>query len=323
MKKRIVSLLLCLLLLWLPAAMAEEAAPATETGALAITTADGLTVTHIVNDPNLASFTDAELLMQHYAATGEYDKAFTLNQQMAVQGDLDALYRVGCHYLTGVGVDRDEAAAMECLQDASLLGHADAARVLAEMPSEAAIQLPGWDDPAIQAQAALALGEFWREGRGGTMDAAHAIRWYEHAASLAIDPEASWAHEALADLYLSGEAGAIDPEKAIAHLLQHTLYQGAYGQYRVGRLYWDGLTAEDGTVLLAPSRRTPGWLPTIMPWACPAAPAWTATRPCTPCTPPALCTTGQSSTRFTRACACGRAPITGWPSSWRTPCSTA
>lgn len=247
-------LLLCLLLLWLPAAMAEEAAPAAETGALAITTADGLTVTHIVNDPNLASFTDAELLMQHYAATGEYDKAFTLNQQMAVQGDLDALYRVGCHYLTGVGVDRDEAAAMECLQDASLLGHADAARVLADMPSEAAIQLPGWDDPAIQAQAALALGEFWREGRGGTVDAAHAIRWYEHAASLAIDPEASWAHEALADMYLLGEAGAIDPEKAIAHLLQHTLYQGAYGQYRVGRLYWDGLTAEDGMVLLAPDR---------------------------------------------------------------------
>lgn len=247
-------LLLCLLLLWLPAAMAEEAAPAADTAALVITTADGLTVTHIVNDPDLAAFSDAELLMQHYAAVGAYDKAFTLNQQMAVQGDLDALYRVGCHYLTGQGVGRDEAAALECLQNASLLGHADATRALTEALTELPIRLPDWDDPVIQAQTALALGEFWQEGRAGVADAAQALRWYEHAATLAIDPEASWAHEALADMYLSGEAGAIDPEKAIAHLLQHTLYQGAYGQYRAGRLYWDGLTAADGTVLLAPDR---------------------------------------------------------------------
>lgn len=249
-------LLLCLLLLWLPAAMAEEAAPAAEPGALTLTTAEGLTVSHVVNDPNLASFSDAELLMQHYAAIGEHDKAFALNQQMAVQGDVEALYRVGCHYLTGLGTDRDESAALECLTDASLLGHADAARALNEGLTELPIQLPGWDDPVIQSGAALALGEFWREGRGGVADVQSAAMWYEHAAALGLDPDASWAREALADMHLSGEMGAIDPEKAIGYLLQHTLYQGSYGQYRVGRLYWDGLTAEDGTVHLAQNRET-------------------------------------------------------------------
>ena len=114
--KKLILLLLTALLLALPAwAEGPE-----ETHIL--TTPDGLSVTHTVNGSPYRLYSDAELLMQHYCTMGEYDKAFVLNEQLSALGDAKATYRLGCHYLSGQGVSRDETAALDCFTTAKDAG---------------------------------------------------------------------------------------------------------------------------------------------------------------------------------------------------------
>lgn len=328
MKKPLLYLLLCLCLLALPA-LAETA----DSIPLTLTTPDGLTVTHVLNQPD-ALPSDAELLVQHYCAMGEYEKAFALNEQLAALGDTAAVYRLGCQYLSGLGTTKDMLSALECFTTAKAAGSTDAALALIlarlngwgmpqdtlgataelnalgfhdalarlylhgayDVPAHEAtamhwfeqawghlkesnhilydkllfsfitssptcltdplpVQLADWDNPALQAWAGLSLGQFWQEGRGGVVDMHAAAYWYEFTTTLADDPETSWAHAKLADLYLSGALGEVDAGKAMAHF-QQDLYDGGYGAYRVGLMYWDGVTGADGTVHLAPDTQT-------------------------------------------------------------------
>ena len=325
--KKLILLLLTALLLALPAwAEGPE-----ETHIL--TTPDGLSVTHTVNGSPYRLYSDAELLMQHYCTMGEYDKAFVLNEQLSALGDAKATYRLGCHYLSGQGVPRDETAALDCFTTAKEAGNEEAALALilmklngwgipqdtlgataeltacaqegrfqhelallylhgvydvpaheatamhwfeqycgawkemnpdrydqaltaflASSPTALTDPLPveyqGWDNPVLQANMGLALGKFWREGRGGIVDAQAAAYWYEFTAALPQAREALWANGFLADMHLSGELGRIDVEKAIWYFQQPQDPAG-YGEYRIGLLYWEGVTGADGTVCLA------------------------------------------------------------------------
>ena len=312
-----------LMLMALPALAQEPEEPVT------LTTRDGMTVTHVVNRSAWDANTTAELLVQHYCMRGQYDLAFALNEQLASMGDTAALYRLGCHYLSGQGAAMDEGAALECFAAAKAAGSREAERALilarfngwgmpqdtlgatAEMtalgysyelallylhgaydvpaheatalhwfdqsrgqmkehnpqlydkqlaeflassPTSLTDRLPvqheRWDNRAAQAYMGLALGKFWKQGLGGRTDLQAAADWYAFTTTLTEEREASWAHSALADMYLSGALGEIDVKKAQEHFLQD-VYDGGYGAYRVGRMYWEGVTAADGTVLLA------------------------------------------------------------------------
>lgn len=328
MKRPLLFLLVFLSLLALPA-LAEE----TRDETISFITPEGLTVSHIVNRPADCLPSDAELLVQHYCTLGEYDKAFALNKQLAALGDVAAAYRLGCHYLNGLGTQKDEPAALECFNAAKAAGNTDAALALIlarlngwgvsqdtlgataeltalaeqgqlrytlallylhgayDLPAHEAtamhwfeqawghlkennsflyeeklaaflassptaltdplpVQLADWDTPALQAYAGLALGQFWQEGRGGVVDMQAAAYWYEFTTTLSDDPETSWAHAKLADMYLTGALGEVQVDKAMEHFLLD-LYDGGYGAYRVGLMYWDGVTGADGTVSLA------------------------------------------------------------------------
>jgi len=319
-KRYFMPLLLCLLLV-LPAA-------AEETATVTVTTPEGLSVTHVVNHPADTLYSDAELLVQHFCATGAYEQAFQLNAQLYALGDHAAAYRLGCQYLSGLGTAQDASTALAHWGVAKAAGNADAARALVlarlngwGMPQDTVgavaemnglnlceelallylhgaydipahettalywfdqrygtvketspqryeellaaflasapdtltayppVQMANWDKPVMQAWAGLALGKFWQEGRGGVTDPHSAAYWYEFTSALTGFKEASWAHASLGDMHLSGVLGEINVDKAIAHFLQDT-YDVGYGPYRVGRLYWDGVTGPDGTVLL-------------------------------------------------------------------------
>lgn len=330
MKIRYLLLLVCLLAA-LVCASAEEAAQEPVT----LITPEGLTVTHVIGDDG---FSDAELLIQHCYADGAYETAFILNSELSGLGDADAMYRLGCQHLSGLGTAQDADAALECFTGSSRMGCSEAALALhlarlngwgmqqdvltavADLTAEAqegrfqdaaaliflhgaydvpahmatalhwfnqlhesllaqdpaayeaeltaflasdpallttppSVQLTGWQEPAVQAQMSLQLGQFWLEGRGGLTDAQAAARWYEHAASFDGTPWAAQAHTALAQLYLEGTLGTVDAPRAIGHLLQDPTRR-AENAFRAGQMYWDGLTGEDGTVHLAQDRQT-------------------------------------------------------------------
>lgn len=327
--KRILMLIACLLLALPVMALAEEA-----DGPVLLTTPDGLTLAWTADAPEGGQDSDAALLVQHYCTAGQYESAFALNEKLAALGSADAMYRLGCHFLNGLGTPQDESAALAWFTAARDAGCDRAARALilaqlngwgmpqdtlgaaaalteagfsadlallylhgaydipaheatamhwfdlscgqlaqtdpdlyqqrlaaflATSPAALTDRLPvqheDWADPAAQARIALGLGSFWREGRGGVTDPQSAATWYAHAAFLGVDPEATLAHEALAEMHLSGEMGAVNVGEAIRHLLACTLNPG-HGAYRTGMLYWDGLVAADGTVLLAQDRAT-------------------------------------------------------------------
>lgn len=344
--KRALYLLICLLLLALPA-LAEEAATVT------LLTPDGLTVTHVVNhDPSLTE-SDAELLVQHYCTLGEYDLAFALNQQLADLGDTGAIYRLGCQYLSGLGIAQDEAAAIECFTRAKEAGSAEATLAIClarlngwgmpqdtigavaeltayaqqgqfrhelallylhgayDVPAHEAtalhwfdriqadllsairhyssigaeelaqarqqqydeaiadfrqsdpedlfsyppVQLESWAYTAAQARIGFRLGQLWEEGRAGRTDMQAAAHWYEFTTTLRHEPQTSRAYACLAEMHLSGALGEIDVSAA-AECFLLDVYDGGYGAYRVGMMYWDGVTGADGTVHLSPDTET-------------------------------------------------------------------
>jgi Sel1 repeat len=91
---------------------------------------------------------------------GEVD---TLRQQ-AVQGDVEAQYRLGLMAHTGEGVPQNEAEAVQWLQRAAIQGHPEAQRL---------------------------LGRLSLAGQGVPRNEAEAVYWYRRAADQG-DPEMQW-----------------------------------------------------------------------------------------------------------------------------------
>lgn len=332
MKRTLLLLMVCLLMT-LPA-LGEDTAQESIT----LTVGEELTVTHLLNAPDTAAASDAELLIIHLCETGDYQQAAALNEQLAARGDAEALYRLGCHYLSGLGVRQDEQQALSLFASAKEAGSSDAALALilarlngwgmtrdplgatAELtalaqegqfryelallylhgaydvpahettalywfdlcyepyrqsdpeayaqrladfrsssPTCLTDRLPAqhgkWRDVGARAELSLEVARFWQEGRGGKVDVQAAARWYEAAAGLRHEPEASQAHEALSEMYLGGALGAVDAARAVSHLLQIRPESGE-GAYRAAQLYWDGFTGGDGTVCLMQDRET-------------------------------------------------------------------
>ena len=190
MKRLILLLLVCVLLPVLPA-LAEDAPGE----AVTLTTPDGLTVTHAVNGSPYILYSDAELLIQHYCTMGEYEKAFWLNEQLANLGDTDALYRLGCQYLSGLGTAKDESAALECFTTARDAGSTDAALALI------LARLNGWGMPqdtlgtAAELNALAQQGQFRYELALLYLHGAHDIPAHEATATYWFDQRCSYRKE--------------------------------------------------------------------------------------------------------------------------------
>jgi Sel1 repeat len=85
-------------------------------------------------------------------------------RQQAVQGNVEAQYRLGMMVHTGEGVPQNEAEAVQWLQRAAMQGHPEAQRL---------------------------LGRFYLAGQGVPRNEAEAVYWYRRAADQG-DPERQW-----------------------------------------------------------------------------------------------------------------------------------
>jgi TPR repeat protein len=85
---------------------------------------------------------------------GEFDTAFSLLQQRAEQGDVEAQNSLGVLYYLGTGTPRDYAKALHWFETAALAGHAVAQRH---------------------------LGNMFRQGLGTPKDDFRAFGWYDAA----------------------------------------------------------------------------------------------------------------------------------------------
>lgn len=175
-----------------------------------------------------------------------------------------ARYNLALAYLNGWGVEHNPGAAAEHLT--TLASNRDAypldsyavsalkaleptlANAEAPLPEALTVRPLPYSDELL-ADSAMQLGYFWHDGAGGIVDHTEAARWFEKAIELSGDKgvAAAWSHAALAKYYRDGTLGMHDIDKALEHA------RGLHGYYSfAGDIYFFGITAEDGTIILAP-----------------------------------------------------------------------
>lgn len=141
---------------------------------------------------------------------GEYLTALTLAAKRATEtGDAAAATLVGRIYDEGLGVDRDEPAAMKWYARGAEFG---------------------------DIEAAFALGVMKAEGRGGPKDFDMAAVMFERAAAR----EHALANYNLAQLFLSGRGKPENPHRAAQHLAFAAQKGIAAAQYDLATLYQQG-----------------------------------------------------------------------------------
>ena len=185
--------------------------------------------------------------------------ALTWYQRAVEAGSPYAPYDLALAYLNGWGVAANRETAIALLTD---LAADEELRPVNTWAQNALTALADPEAPLPQnlttrplpyrnellADDAMQLGYFWRDGEGGIIDHQEAARWFEKA--IALEERglaAEWSHAALAEYYRDGTLGFYDIDKAIAHA------QYLYDPWTFsGDIYFYGVTAEDGTVILAP-----------------------------------------------------------------------
>lgn len=149
----------------------------------------------------------------HAYNNGDFETAFEELAPLAEDGNSAAAYYVGQMYLTGRGIARDEALALDMLQSAAEAG-----------------------DPRAQVN----IGLFYEGGRLLEQDPQQAAYWFEQAA----DAGMAFAQTKLGVLYQRGEGVPQDFARA------HALYEAAgeqgdvYALRNLGYLYENGLGVE-------------------------------------------------------------------------------
>lgn len=183
-------------------------------------------------------------------------------QQALDAGNLSAHYELGMADLNGWGMDSDIGAAREHF---SILADSDDWNLHVAQAAKALQILESWNSSsplpeeliarplpyrtALLADDAMCLGYFWRNGEGGMVDHIEAARWFEKAIELSGNKgvAAGWSHAALAEYYRDGTLGVFDISKALEHA-----YTQSDPWTFAGDIYFYGITAEDGTVILEP-----------------------------------------------------------------------
>jgi uncharacterized protein len=149
----------------------------------------------------------------HAFNNGDFEAAYTELAPLAEEGNSGAQYYLGQMYLTGRGVDRDEARAFELLSAAAEAG---------------------------DARAQVNMGLFYEAGRMVERDVVAAAEWFRQAA----DAGMPFAQTKLGVLYQRGEGVDLDLDRA-RELYEAAAAQGdVYALRNLGYLFENGLGVE-------------------------------------------------------------------------------
>lgn len=186
----------------------------------------------------------ARLLMQSTTMQDAQEAAKWL-QQAAFQGAAEAQNLLGMMYISGVGVEHNDAQAKKWLQKAATQGYSRAMANLAshyltsgdEKDTEKAFILYTEAADKGEADAQLGLGEMFANGVGVAKNEAEAITWYLKAATQGN----ATAQFNLGMMYQAGR-GATKDETVAANWFHKAANQGsANAQFNLGLMYETGL----------------------------------------------------------------------------------
>ena len=170
-------------------------------------------------------------------------------EQLASEGDTLAEHAVGLMYLSGKGVSRNDAIALEWLLRAAQKGHLESAHdaaVIYERATDATLanapEARRWYRYAAErgfARSQTNLASLLIDGKGGQKDPAEARKWLE-AAAAQDEPHGQY----LLAMQLIGGHDDADRPRAVELLQLAAAAQVAPAQYRLALLYGTGLGVE-------------------------------------------------------------------------------
>lgn len=172
-----------------------------------------------------------------------YDHVLERCLALAEQGDLDALYEAGWHYLDNPFGESDDMTALQGWKRAAEQGHAESRQAMAKFYSDSFgpySELAEQGDP----EGYYFLGKVYRAGITAEPDIATAVTYFERAATL--DHRDSCVY--LGHIYQHGELGEPDSAKAIEYYTKAAALGDPYACYTLGDIYYAGEGGEPDEV---------------------------------------------------------------------------
>ncbi len=160
--------------------------------------------------------------------------------------NMDANYMLGKCYLDGLGVSKNETAALRWMEEPARQGIADAQFVVGKAQLEGVgikkdeEEAVSWFKKATQQghkDAQYLLGRCYHEGLGVSKDETEAIKWFK-VSSMQGQMEAQYL---LGKCYLEGCGVKKDEKEAVKWLEKPAEFGNAEAQYIVGKCYFEGL----------------------------------------------------------------------------------
>jgi len=175
--------------------------------------------------------------------------------ETAERGDAEAQFNLGMMYSTGLGIEKDDAAAFRWVHKAAEQGHGEAEFILALMfdqgvgtareESEALTWYRRAADHGDR-RAQYQLARAYALGRGVAKDPHEAARWYRRAAEQGL----ANAQSSLALLYEAGTGVEQDEREALRWYLKAADQGDAAAQFRAGLICKDDLKRPEEAVRL-------------------------------------------------------------------------
>ncbi len=162
--------------------------------------------------------------------------------ETAERGDAEAQFNLGMMYSTGLGIEKDDAAAFRWIYKAAEQGHAEAEFIVGLMFDEGRGttkdegEAVKWYRKAAdhsEPRAQHQLGRAYALGHGVAEDLQEAIRWY----TLAAEQGVVRAQLSLGVLYDSGSGVNKDPKEALRWYLKAADRGDAEAQFFAGLIY--------------------------------------------------------------------------------------
>jgi uncharacterized protein len=183
--------------------------------------------------------------------------------EAAEKGDAEAQFNLGMMYSTGLGVEKDEAAAFRWIQKAADQGHGEAELILGLMFNEGIgtakdeSEAVSWYRKAAdhgERRAQYQLARAYALGRGVAEDLREAAQWYRRAAEQGL----VHAQRSLALLYDTGTGVEKDATEALRWYLKAAEQGDAAAQFRAGLICKDDLKNAKEAVRLFRSAASQG-----------------------------------------------------------------
>jgi len=176
----------------------------------------------------------------------EYAEAMPCFKKAIEEGDVRAFFDVGCMYIEGIGVEKDEKQAFYYFQKGAKAGNPDCAGALGccyLLPIGVDIDLQKaafYFEKAAKAGNVTAmanLGKCYEDGFGVSKNLEKALYWLEKAADLDFIP----AIVELGNIYFDGDLVVRDLEKAFGYYSRAAEEGDPLGKLEVAKFYEKGL----------------------------------------------------------------------------------